>query len=88
MKYLEEFKTAFEENGMENAFNCLKRLGARRTEVIWILVQYYGYTIPEADNLVLNSTAWKEDYEATLLLREEIYAALEDEGQNGGKEEI
>lgn len=84
MKYLDEFKTTFQSEGLESAFQVLKRLGARRTEVIWILVQHYGYTIPEADKLVLHSETWKEDYQQTVLLRDVFYKALENEDETEG----
>ena len=80
-KYLDlmqELKEAY--TPFETIIQKLKNAGASQITTIKLLIDLFGLSIRQADELVLNSQAWADSYEATVSFREELWDAMIQEG--------
>lgn len=71
-KYLESFKLAYNDTpeNMEKALLEIRQLGASPMESLRVLMVALNLSIPEADNIILNSETWSDEKDNTISLRE------------------
>lgn len=74
----QEVKTIFKQyykndDSLEQVIQELKDAGASQMQCTRALITELKLSLPEADNIVINSDAWKENLEDVNRLRENLY---------------
>ncbi|SHL81503.1 hypothetical protein SAMN05444266_10584 [Chitinophaga jiangningensis] len=54
---------------LQPALAAMKEAGASQIKTVMVLIRKLGLTLPEADDVILEAEAWKDEREATLRLR-------------------
>jgi uncharacterized protein YdhG (YjbR/CyaY superfamily) len=70
--YITYFNQNYPSNNLEEVLLGLREMGATQMETLRVLKSELKLTIPEADEIVLNSETWKDMKEANIQLRDEI----------------
>ncbi|MES2703384.1 MAG: hypothetical protein V4649_12135 [Bacteroidota bacterium] len=77
--YRETFRSVYDSSkDVDSAIHELKRNGATQAVSVLVLVKELSLSLPEADRIVFNSTAWTEAANSTYKWRNEFGDYLED----------
>lgn len=60
-KFNEIFRASYDAGNIDNSINELKRSGASQMECVSILIAELHIPLRTADEIVLNSSAWKDN---------------------------
>jgi hypothetical protein len=78
--YLEVFRRYYtgSNRSTDEAITQLKLAGATQMDCLKVIKNELHLSLPEADNIVLNSTAWLSNKEATVKFRNDFGNLLEE----------
>jgi len=72
-KFNEMFRASYNNTGdMDNSISKLKREGATQMECVKVLVAELNISLKAADEIVLNSSAWKANKDNIITFREDF----------------
>ena len=76
-KYEEILLTNFRSvEEIDNVLALLREAGASQIHCVFALVRHLKLPLPKADELVLNSETWRDKFEETEKLRDDIFDTL------------
>lgn len=72
------FNSTFKIDGesMQTSLQILKNLGYSQIQCVKLLIEIEGFTLSDADAIVLNSSAWSQEREGNLLARSLFFEAI------------
>lgn len=79
--YIAYFNQNYAADNLEEVLLGLREMGATQIETLSVLRNELNLSLPEADEIVLNSETWKDMKEATIQLRnefEDFFESLKD----------
>lgn len=72
-KYIEIFEKVYCNNNIEEVLSELKKEGASQLQCTRLLMINLKLNLTDADNIVINLKAWKEEFNAVKELRESFF---------------
>lgn len=87
MNYHSLFQQYYKDNedaSLQTAISALKEAGASMIICVRVLMAELQLSISEADQIVLNSTAWQAERQQTEALRAQFWAVWEEESDRKG----
>jgi hypothetical protein len=76
-KFNKIFRASYPACDLENSINELKKEGATQMECVKVLIAELHISLRNADEIILNSSAWKANKDDIITFREEFRGFLD-----------